>query len=367
MRAIYLGLMSGTSQDGVDVAAVQFGEHSANLLATHSHPLDAALRDRLNDLVGGSPASLATVGELDLRLGELFADAALALIAANPGLRSDILAVGSHGHTAWHQPPTTGQSGFTMQLGDPNIIAARTGFTTVADFRRMDMAFGGQGAPLVPAFHQWLWATPGQTRVIANLGGIANVTILHAEGTVTGFDTGPGNTLLDNWTQRHRHQAFDAGGSWARSGIQNAGLLRQLMKDPYLTLAPPKSTGREYFNLDRCVGEVGAIPPADVAHTLLEFTVRSLGDAVRAHAADAKEIILVGGGSHNDFLRQRLSDYTSLPITSSEPSSGLPADWVEAAAFAWLARTRLAGSGGNVPSVTGARQTAPLGGVYCPN
>ena len=366
MQAIYLGLMSGTSQDGVDVAAVEFGERSVNLLATQIHPFDDALRSQLDQLVRGSTASLATVGRLDAQLGELFANAALSLMADHADLSDHILAIGSHGHTAWHQPPIDRQLGFTIQLGDPNIIAARTGITTVADFRRMDMAFGGQGAPLTPAFHQWLWARAEQTRVIANLGGIANITILQGEADVTGFDTGPGNTLLDHWAQLHLGQAYDAGGNWARSGALNTGLLNSLMADAYFRQPPPKSTGREYFNLERCVQQTDEIAPADVARTLLEFTVRSLGDAIRTYAADTDEIILVGGGSHNDFLRQRLSDYTNVNVAASE-TKGLPADWVEAAAFAWLARSRLAGASANLPSVTGARQTAPLGGVYCPD
>ncbi|MEE8308246.1 MAG: anhydro-N-acetylmuramic acid kinase [Gammaproteobacteria bacterium] len=366
MQAIYLGLMSGTSQDGVDVAAVEFGERSVNLLATRAHPFDDALRGPLNELALGGSASLAAIGRLDAQLGELFARAALALLADNPELRSHIQAIGSHGHTAWHQPPVNNEHGFTIQLGDPNIIAARTGITTVADLRRMDMAFGGQGAPLAPAFHQWLWAAPQRTRVVANLGGIANITILNGEAEVSGFDTGPGNSLLDHWAQRHLGKPYDAAGSWAQTGALNDNLLGELMADAYFRQPPPKSTGREYFNLARYANQVDNIPPADVARTLLEVTVQSLGDAIRTYAHNADEIILVGGGSHNDFLRQRLADYAALNVTVSD-LSGLPADWVEAAAFAWLARTRLAGGRANLPSVTGARQSTSLGGVYCPD
>ena len=366
MQAIYLGLMSGTSQDGVDVAAVEFGDRSVNLLASRVHPFDDALRGDLDALAQGGTVSLATIGRLDAQIGELFANAAQALLADNADLSGRIRAIGSHGHTAWHQPPVDDQQGFTIQLGDPNIIAARTGMTTVADFRRMDMAFGGQGAPLAPAFHQWLWATPGEIRVIANLGGIANITILNGEEEVTGFDTGPANTLLDRWAQLHLGQPYDGSGSWAQTGKLDEKLLQRLLSDPYFRKPPPKSTGREYFNLDRCVKQVGNATPADVARTLLELTVQSLGDAIRTYANNTDQIVLVGGGSHNDFLRQRLADYAQVEVVTSDPS-GLPADWVEAAAFAWFAHARLAGSTANLPSVTGARQSAPLGGVYCPN
>ena len=366
MATVFLGLMSGTSQDGVDAVAVEFGDRSVELLASYSHPFEADLRDSLDRLAGGEKATLAAIGELDQSLGRLFADAALGLLEAHPELKDAVVAVGSHGHTAWHHPPTESATGFSMQLGDPNVIAAATGLKTVADFRRMDMAYGGHGAPLVPAFHQWLWAKPGETRAIANIGGIANLTVLEDADHAIGFDTGPGNTLLDNWTKRHLGQPYDESGAWSRSGTLQPDLLNKLLADPYFQEVPPKSTGREYFNLQRCLGESAASDaPVDVARTLLELTAVTLGNAVRQHASKAPDLVLVGGGSHNEFLRERLRETAARPITTSE-ALNVPADWVEAMAFAWLAQQRLAGQPGNLPSVTGARQTATLGGVYCP-
>lgn len=365
METIYVGLMSGTSQDGVDAVAVKFGDREATLLASHSHPFDAGLRQQLDELARGEAATLAAIGELDSRLGAMFSEAVLGLLKDNPELDHNIAAIGSHGHTAWHQPPTQSQAGFSIQLGDPNIIAARTGLTTVADFRRMDMAFGGQGAPLVPAFHQWLWAQPNQTQAIANIGGIANLTVLTGDDQAIGFDTGPGNTLLDSWVLQHLHRPYDAGGEWSRSGMLLDDLLDEWLADPYFQDSPPKSTGREYFNLERCMpNRAEHHAPADVARTLLELTARTLGDAVQQHANAATTLVLVGGGSHNDFLRERLTETAARPVTTSE---SLPADWVEAIAFAWLAQRRLAGLPGNLPSVTGAHQTTALGGVYSPN
>jgi anhydro-N-acetylmuramic acid kinase len=367
METIYVGLMSGTSQDGVDAVAVEFGDREAILLASHSRPFDAGLRQQLDELARGGAAELAAIGELDRRLGAMFSDAVLALLKDNPTLKPSIAAVGSHGHTAWHQPPTQSQPGFSMQLGDPNVIAARTGLTTVADFRRMDMAFGGHGAPLVPAFHQWLWAQPDKTQAIANIGGIANLTVLSGADQAIGFDTGPGNTLLDHWVQQHLRRPYDSGGAWSRSGTLLPDLLSEWLADPYFQASPPKSTGREYFNLERCLGiHAEQHTPADVARTLLELTARSLGDAVQQHAGDAESVVLVGGGSHNEFLRERLAETAARPVTTSE-SLQVPADWVEAMAFAWLAQRRLAGLPGNLPSVTGAHQSTVLGGVYSPN
>lgn len=365
MDTIYVGLMSGTSQDGVDAVAVEFGDREARLLACYSHPFDAELRQPLDELARGEAKSLAAIGELDRRLGNLFGDAVLALLKDNPNLNQNIAAIGSHGHTAWHQPPTESRPGFSMQLGDPNVIAARTGLTTVADFRRMDMAFGGHGAPLVPAFHQWLWAQPNQTQAIANIGGIANLTVLMGDDQAIGFDTGPGNTLLDNWAQQHLNLPYDNGGAWSRSGTLLADLLEGWLADPYFQDPPPKSTGREYFNLERCLPDCGAQHvPADIARTLLELTARSLGDAVQQYAGAATTLMLMGGGSHNEFLKERLAETAARPVTTSE---ALPADWVEAIAFAWLAQRRLEGLAGNLPSVTGAHQTTALGGVYSPN
>jgi anhydro-N-acetylmuramic acid kinase len=254
-----------------------------------------------------------------------------------------------------------------LQIGDPNVIAAATGITTVADFRRMDMALGGQGAPLVPAFHAWRFQHAHEQRAVVNIGGIANVTVLAPGEAVRGFDTGPGNTLLDLWVRAQRSQPFDDAGRWAASGQVNDRLLQACLADPFFAARPPKSTGREYFHrawLDRQLASVGAVSDADVQATLAELTAATIAAAIRSELEHCQDIIVCGGGAHNADLLRRLRRLATARVTTTE-AHGFSPDWVEAAAFAWLARARLREIPGNVPSVTGARRPAVLGSVYC--
>ena len=365
MRDLFIGLMSGTSMDAIDAALVDFSGPHPQLIESRSTPLPAALRERLEALVHPDwRGTLAELGQLDAQLGEAFADAACRLLEQAELTASAVTAIGSHGQTVFHAP--AGALGFSIQIGDPNRIAARTGITTVADFRRRDIAVGGQGAPLVPAFHRAVLQDPVKNRVILNLGGIANITCLPADpaGAVIGFDTGPGNTLLDAWIRRHRDQPFDADGAWAASGNTIPALLTRLLADPYFALPAPKSTGRELFHLhwlDTTLDPSWA--PADVQATLLELTAVSIAEAITRHCL-ADEVIVCGGGSRNTQLMARLS--TLLPAAEVKPSDacGVPAQWMESMAFAWLARETLNGRAGNLPSVTGAQQAVVLGGIF---
>lgn len=363
--ALYIGLMSGTSMDGIDAALMRFGDHSCETLATHSEPYPLELQQRLR-VAAADPDRLSvdTIGSLDQWVGECFRDASLALLATAHTDACEIAAIGSHGQTIRHRPQA--ERPFTMQIGDPNVIVNGTGITTVADFRRRDVAAGGQGAPLAPAFHAWLFGKTSNHRVVLNIGGFANITVLPPGGAATGFDTGPGNALMDAWIRRHRGSDFDDRGSWATSGKENAGLLARLLDDPYFYTPPPKSTGFEYFNLgwlERHLGTASA-GPADVQATLLGLTATSIRDAIRCHVPQTTNIVVCGGGVHNAALMTRLSIELAPAKIVSTKTLGLDPDWVEAAAFAWLARQTMLGLPGNLPAVTGARCPEILGGIY---
>lgn len=360
--SIYLGLMSGTSMDSMDGALVDFSANTPRLLATRTKPFDPSLRQQLLELCQ-TPAHPA-LGLLDQQLGEQFAQLALELLKQTGIDVEQVRAIGSHGQTVFHQPPANGQNGFSVQIADPNVIAYRTGITTVADFRRRDMAAGGQGAPLVPAFHRAVFHAANRDRIIVNLGGMANITILPASGKVTGFDTGPGNVLLDGWINRHLNKPYDENGQWAASGNINQELLDRWLREPYFHRAPPKSTGRELFNmewLDRHIDS--ALKPADVQATLTALTARSIADAIASHASSTQEIFVCGGGAHNTQLIKQLGAYTRLPVESTS-ALGMNPQWVEAVAFAWLAKQAMEGKTGNLPEVTGARHAVTLGGIY---
>lgn len=363
---LYIGLISGTSMDGIDAVLVAFGNDHPQSQASYTHPWDPKVRARLLTLTQDAlPLDLDAFGRLDHAVGSCFAEAALALLRyaeADPGT---IRAIGSHGQTIRHRP--TGPDRFTLQIGDPTIIAERCGIDVVADFRRADMAAGGQGAPLVPLFHAAMLRVPGKTRVVLNLGGIANVTLLHADGRVGGFDTGPANGLLDAWCLRQRGEHFDRDGAFAASGQIDSDLLAGLLADPYFALAPPKSTGREYFHLGWLAnfGETTRLRPADVQATLLELTARSVAAAITEHAADAAEVLVCGGGVHNLELQRRLRDLLAPRVVASTGDYGMDPDFVEATAFAWLARERVLRRTGNLPAVTGASGARILGALYC--
>jgi anhydro-N-acetylmuramic acid kinase len=366
--ALYLGMISGTSADGIDVAIARFRDTPApgvELAYGRTFAWDPALRERLIELGQHAPAlTLDQIGELDARIGAAFADAAETAIRDSGVERPAIAAIGSHGQTLRHRPH--GPHGFTLQLGDPNRIAEATGVTTVADFRRRDLAAGGHAAPLLPALHAALLSAPDEDRAVLNLGGIANLTLLPADGgDVRGFDTGPANGLMDAWCLRHTGLPYDRGGAFAASGRVDAALLARLLDEPWFALPPPKSTGRDQFHLDwvdaRRVGDESA---ADVQATLLALTVRSIADALRATQPGTARVIACGGGVHNPALMAGLAE--ALPGTRVESTSahGIDPDLVEALGFAWLARQTLLGRPGNLPSVTGAAGPRVLGAIH---
>jgi anhydro-N-acetylmuramic acid kinase len=365
---LFLGLISGTSMDGVDAAVValpESGRPGCELVATACHPYADDLGRTLERAIA-DPAScdLDTLGRLDVQVGGAFAAAALRLLA-EAGLEAGaVRAIGSHGQTLRHRPDA--QTPYTLQIGDPNVIVARTGITTVADFRRRDIALGGEAAPLAPAFHGWLFGGGPRTAVV-NIGGIANLTLVDG-GVRAGFDTGPGNTLMDVWVRRHRGESCDRDGAFAREGTVSPLLLEACLDDPYFTAPPPKSTGREYFNARWLEGRLEALPeqpaPADVQATLAELTAVTVARAIGQHGRGCSRVLVCGGGAHNGFLMERLAELCAPAGVTDTGAAGLPPDWVEAAAFAWLARETLAGRPGNRPRVTGAQNAAVLGGIY---
>lgn len=361
---LFLGLISGTSADGIDAALVRFDDDRAHLVFGRTYPWDDALRAQLVELGQQSAKlSLDEIGELDVRIARAFADAALQARADSGTDADNVAAIGSHGQTLRHRPH--GPVPFTLQLGDPSTIAERTGITTVADFRRRDVAAGGHGAPLLPGLHAALLHSPDEDRAVLNLGGIANLTLLPAHGEVRGFDTGPANGLMDAWCLRHRGQAFDHAGAFAREGRLDEALLKRLLEDPWFSAPPPKSTGRDQFHLPWVASKfAGCESPADVQATLLALSVRTIADALRAAQPQTARVIACGGGVHNPTLMAALADAMPGCVVESTAAHGIDPDFVEAMGFAWLARQTLLDRPGNVPGVTGAKGFRILGGIY---
>ena len=365
MSNLYIGLMSGTSMDGIDAALVRFDGDALDILHTVRHGYPGPLREQL--LVARTDAGLKTpedVPELHRQVGKAFRDAAATLLES-AGVAADAVdAIGSHGQTLRHAPDASPP--YSLQIGDPEVIAAGTGITTIADFRRADIDAGGQGAPLAPAFHEWLFRSRDADRVVLNIGGIANITVLCANDRPTiGFDTGPGNTLLDAWIRKQGLAAYDADGDWGASGSIIDDLLGRLLADPYFAAPAPKSTGFEYFNLDWLAPALANDYDAtDIQATLCQLTAQTIADAIRSAAPDAAEVLVCGGGIHNRDLIARLA--AALPGTAvqSSAAAGLDPDWVEAVAFAWLAMRTQQGLPGNLPSVTGASGPVVLGSVH---
>ncbi len=355
--------------DAIDAVAASIStQNRLALRATHRETYPADTKRRLHALRNAVENDIEFAAELDSELGDLFAQAAQR-VQRKAGLSAhEIRAIGSHGQTIRHRPDAAHP--FSLQIGNPSVIAERTGITTIGNFRSRDIAAGGQGAPLAPGFHHWAFHSPDCCRAVVNIGGIANATYLPADKRepVRGFDTGPGNTLLDAWVTRHRHEPYDHAGQWASSGRCLPELLHRLCSDRYFGLAPPKSTGFEYFSLkwlQRYLTELGAAPRAeDVQATLVELTARSIAQALTDYLPQIDELYVCGGGTHNNHLMTALRASLGTTPLHTTAALGLEPDWVEAAAFAWLAHQTLEGNAGNVPTVTGARHAVILGGIY---
>lgn len=372
MPDLYLGLISGTSADGIDAALVRFDGDRARLVFGRTYPWDPALRAQLVALgQQGASLSLDAIAQLDVRVARAFAEAANLALADSGTAAADVRAIGSHGQTLRHRP--WGPYPYSLQVGDPSTIAERTGITTVADLRRRDVAAGGHGAPLLPGLHAALLRAPDEDRAVLNLGGIANLTLLPARGdagsgpgpAVRGFDTGPANALMDAWSLRHLGQDFDRDGAFAGRGRVDAALLERLLDDPWFTQPPPKSTGRDHFHLGWVEARLrGGESPADVQATLTALTAATVAGALQATQPGTRRVITCGGGVHNPVLMAALAGALPGVAVESTADHGIDPDHVEAMGFAWLARQTLLDLPGNLPSVTGAGGPRVLGGIY---
>ncbi len=367
----YIGLMSGTSMDGIDVVLINCKEDDINLEASHSLKYSDDLISRLETLIANPHAiDLDELGQLDVLVANSFAQATNELLHHEDLAPSDIAAIGSHGQTVRHGADK--KIPFTHQIGDPNLIAALTNITTIADFRRKDIALGGQGAPLVPAFHQAVFADKNKDRVVVNIGGISNISLLQKNGDITGHDCGPGNTLMDLWAKEHIGMPFDHSGAWAGMGEVELNLLIQFLTDDYFKKTPPKSTGRENFNLkwlNSYLSSFEELDPVDVQATLCELSAqciaRDINKEIQAKNLELEKTFICGGGAYNKTLIKRIEDLIPSEVVLTN-ELGISVDWVEAMAFAWMAKQTLTGQTSNQPQVTGASRKAILGGIYYP-
>jgi anhydro-N-acetylmuramic acid kinase len=365
MAELFAGLMSGTSLDGVDGVLAKFSSSGSLKVVSHAYrAFPEPLRNELLALNTSGPDELHRSALAASTLAGLYTEVVAELLVRANVKAGAVRAVGSHGQTVRHRPSL----GYTWQINNPAMLAERSGIAVVADFRSRDVAAGGQGAPLVAAFHRALFGTPGETRAVLNLGGISNLTALLADGHTTGFDCGPANVLMDLWSLRHTGQRFDADGAWGASGVIQPKLLSALLEEPYFAAAPPKSTGRDLFNADWLSDRLQhfdeACPPEDVQATLCELTAITCTQAVMAHAGSAHELLVCGGGALNKHLMQRLAHHLPTMAVRLTDDRGLPAQHVEAAAFAWLAYKHMHGEPGNLSSVTGAQGPRVLGACY---
>ncbi|MDF2940263.1 MAG: anmK [Gammaproteobacteria bacterium] len=366
---LFIGIMSGTSLDGIDCILVNFEGQKLKPLASLHMDYPKAVRDRLLAICQNFSVNLKDLGCLHTELGELYSKAVLALLSNTKVPAKKISAIGNHGQTIYHFPE--GKFPFTMQIGNAAVIAARTGIPVVADFRSMDMALSGQGAPLVPAFHEAVFSKKNKNIAVVNIGGMSNVTLLPAgrSSAVLGYDTGPGNVLMDLWIQTHKRQAFDKNGLWARSGKVNSDLLKALLAESFFKQKPPKSTGRELFNLawlEKKLSKFGKLKAEDVQATLLELTAQSITQGIGLSKFKADDIFICGGGALNQSLVKRLAELNPQALVDSTMKLGIDPAWVEAMAFAWLAKQSISGKAGNLPSVTGAKKATRLGAIYWP-
>lgn len=358
---MYIGLMSGTSLDGADAALVDFSTGFPRTLAFATVAFSDALRERILALSEPGSDSLDLSATVSIELAQLYSRAVESVIAGGGVPRSSIAAIGCHGQTVRHRP----EAGFTIQVNDPARLAELTGIDVVADFRRRDIAAGGQGAPLVPAFHEAVFRHPERSRAVVNIGGISNVTWLPACGRTLGFDCGPGNVLLDGWAHKHMGERFDEDGKWSRKGVSDSILLARLMAEPFLDAPPPKSTGRELFRLrwleDRLPRNVA---PADVQATLADFTAQAIVQAIDRFCAGVEEIFLAGGGARNPALVERIARLAGRRPVAPTDELGVPTGHVESMAFAWLAMKCVRREPVDLTAVTGARAPRILGAVY---
>lgn len=368
-RELFIGCISGTSLDGLDLVAVDFDNSTPKVIGSQCATIPKTLQTELSALCSPGPNEIERMGRSDVALGRFIGESINTFLTAQALDPESIIAIGSHGQTIRHHPD--GKDPFSMQIGAPSAIAETTGITTVADFRMADIMAGGQGAPLVPLFHQSVFSCNDAQRLIINLGGISNISILPPQSTqqsisAYGYDIGPANTLMDRWTEKHIGQSYDAFGSWAREGELNQNLLSQMLNDEYFSRKTPKSTGREYFNipwLEKFL--VGSERPQDVQRTLLELSAATIANAIKiAQDHTLAEVYLCGGGAHNRFLVERITSLSEPNNIRLTDALGIPADDVEAAAFAWLARETLARRPGNLTSVTGAKKAKILGAVH---
>jgi anhydro-N-acetylmuramic acid kinase len=360
-RELYVGLMSGTSLDGVDAVLADLAGAKPRLIADAYVSFDAPLQRELLALNSSGANEIERAALAGNELARRYASAVAEVLARSKTPAADIRAIGCHGQTVRHRP----ERGYTIQIGNAALLAELTGIRVVADFRSRDVAAGGQGAPLAPAFHAAMFADPAEDRVAINLGGIANLTYLPRSGKTIGFDSGPGNCLLDLWASRHLGKEYDAGGSWAAAGRVIPELLERLLREPYFSAPPPKSTGRDLFNEAwlRSMLKGGEEAQA-VQATLLELTARSLAGAISRHCPGARRLIVCGGGANNDVLLRRLAELSAPAALETSDRRGIDPRKVEAAAFAWLAKQALDGRPGNLPSVTGARDARVLGAIF---
>lgn len=374
-NALFIGLLSGSSMDAIDAAVVSFADDIPKLICTESYPIPLAFKTQCLHLSQQGQGSIDDFGRLDTEAGELFSAAVLSLLKKANIDAKQIRAIGSHGQNLRHRPNSNPP--FSLQIGDPNIISERTGIVTIADFRRRDLAAGGQGAPLAPGFHSVVFGNKNENRVIVNIGGISNITLLPKDPNhaIIGFDTGPGNCLMDSFVAKHWQLNFDDQGKIAAKGKVESAFLDFCLNDEYFTKAPPKSTGREYFNLnwlDRKIEkfyfsehkkELDEIDPMNIQATLMSLTADSIANMIQQHSPKDAAVFVCGGGAYNKTLMKKLSANLEKDVFSTE-KLGISPDWVEAMLFAWLAKQTLEGKSGNCPSVTGAKRAIPLGGIF---
>ncbi|MDH5231792.1 MAG: anhydro-N-acetylmuramic acid kinase [Gammaproteobacteria bacterium] len=366
MEDYYIGLMSGTSIDAIDACLIQTSNDSIRTIASYSLPFDTKLRDQLNDLCVPGDNEIERIADIENPLTDAYAQAVQQLLNKVSISSDQIRAIGCHGQTIRHRP----EKSYTLQLVNPSRLAINSGIATISDFRRADMAVGGQGAPLVPLFHQYLFADPNQIRVILNLGGIANITALAPNKPPRGWDTGPANGLMNQWIKEHQSLAYDANGDWAAGGQVDSLLLDALLDDDYFKLAPPKSTGREYFNLawlnERFQHTSGKIDPQNIQTSLCELSAQTIAEQIKQHVSNAQALIVCGGGVHNQFLMQRIKTHLPSVNIKSAAEYAVDPDFVEAACFAWLAKQHVQQHALDMRFITGQQQPVILGGYYPP-